>query len=466
MAPTANQVQDRAIVIGASMAGLLAASALATVQDEVVVLDRDDLPTEPLHRARASQSHHAHGLLAAGADAMESLVPGLTQRLVDRGALPGDLQEQFRWVIGGRELAPFGDGRTTATGLLVSRPLLESTVREAVSALPNVEVLPRTTVTGLRTGRDGSVDGVWLEGDGTDIRAALVVDASGRRSAAPEWLRGLGFPVPAREAVRVDLCYTTREFRRAGTTLAGARGLVVSPTPAVPRGCALLAQEDDRWILTMAGFGGDRPPADLAGFAEFASSYPSPWPRYVVDTCEPLGPARHYRAVESVRYRYDRVSRSPEGFLVVGDALCAFNPVYGQGMSVAALEAQALAEELTGDPATLAERFYGRAAALIDGPWDIAVTSDLALDCVPGEQPPRVRLVNAYLDLVSRAASTDPAVAWRLLQVLNLQRPPASLFAPRNLAAVLAGLTRARRRHGLPADPAPAPTRHVVRPLR
>lgn len=435
---------DRAVVIGASMAGLLAASVLAKVRSEVVVLDRDDLPTEPAPRGRAPQGLHAHGLLAAGRDAMEELLPGLTATLVEHGAIPGDLQEEVRWMIGGRELASFGDGRVAASGLLVSRTLLEVLIRQAVSALPNVEVIPRTTVTGLRVESPGDVSGVRLEGGRADLRAGLVIDASGRGSAAPEWLEGIGFAAPDRETVRVDLTYTTREFRRAGTTLGGSRAMVISPTPALPRGCALLAQEGDRWILTLIGFVGDRAPDDLAGFAEFASAFPSPWPRFIIDNCEPTGSARHFRVVESVRYRYDRVTRSPRGFLVLGDALCGFNPVYGQGMSVAALEAQALAEELHGDPATLAERFYRRAAKLIDGPWDVAVTSDLALEGVEGDPSLRVRVVNAYLGLVSRAASVDPEVARRLLLVLNLQRPPASLFAPRTLAAVLAGAARSR----------------------
>lgn len=242
------------------------------------------------------------------------------------------------------------------------------------------------------------------------------------------------------------MTYTTREFRRGGMTLDGAMAAVVAATPRTPRTCALLAQEGDRWILTLGGYGGDRAPDDLEGFAQVAGSLPSPWPQRVVRECEPLGPPRHHRVVESVRRHFENLTRSPLGYLVVGDAMCAFNPVYGQGMSTAALEAAALAEELAGDPTTLAARFYAHAARLLDAPWDVAVTSDLALPSVPGTRTARARMVNAYLGQVSRAASVDPAVAARMLRVLNLQASPESLFEPAALRAVLAGSWRAGRR--------------------
>lgn len=457
--PTAT---GRVVIIGAGMSGLLAAAALRPHATEVVVVERDRLPDEPAFRGQVPQAQHAHGLLASGLTAMESLCPGLTADLVAAGCRVADVQNECRWVIGGHEVAP--RSRPEGSGLwgtMPSRVLLETVVRRHVASMPGITLRTGCEVLGLDTGpgsagrTEREVLGVRLRpvtGGHRDsaevLQAALVVDSSGRRSQGVSWLEQLGCPEIPTERLRVDLAYTTREFVRGDMTLDGAYGVVVAPTADSPRGCAALSQEGERWIVTLAGFGGDRAPDDLEGFAAFADSLPSPWPARIIRECQPLGPARHFRLVESVRQRPSSRLHAPRGFVMAGDALCRFNPVYGQGMSVAALEAQLLGRLAANDLAGVAKSFYPAASALLDGPWDAAVTSDLALPCVPGPRPTRVRLVNGYLDLVARAAHSDGEVGTRLLRVLNLVDGPTALLSPTMLARV----TAARRR--------PAPTRN------
>ncbi|MEV0379590.1 FAD-binding monooxygenase [Nonomuraea sp. NPDC050643] len=429
---------DHAVVIGASMAGLLSAAALHRRFALVTVLDRDTLPAADAHRRGVAQSRHAHGLLAKGREVMDALLPGVTAELVAQGASTGDLQRQARHIHAGKRLAR---GDSGLTGLLVSRPLLEGQVRRRVSGLSGVRVLPNRTVTGLLS-QEGRVTGVRLA-DGEPIPADLVVDAAGRGSRTPYWLGELGHQPPQEDRVTIDLRYGTREFRRAHDHLGGDLVVVIGPTPDSPRGGVALALEDDRWIVTLAGYG-EGPPLDLAGFAGYAATLPAPDLGHLIRSAEPIGEPRTYRNPTAVRRRYERLSRFPDGLLVTGDAVCAFNPLYGQGMTVAALQAKALLDlDLRPLP------YFRRIAAVVDAPWEITVGGDLRLPGVEGGLTPKMRMVHAYLDRFHAAAAHDPELARRFLRVTNLYDAPTSLMSPVALLRVL--------RNGAPrAVPVPA----------
>ncbi|MET9249147.1 tryptophan 7-halogenase [Nonomuraea sp. NPDC003709] len=417
---------DHAVVIGASMAGLLTAAALHRRFATVTVLDRDTLPAVDVHRRGTAQSRHAHGLLARGRETIDELLPGITAELVAQGAMEGDLQRHSRHYHAGRMLAR---GDSGLIGLLVSRPLLEGQVRRRVSALPGVHVSPGKVVTGLLS-RDGRVTGVRLA-DGEPIPADLVVDAGGRASRTPLWLGELGYRPPEEERVGIDLRYGTREFRRRPGDFGGDLVVVIAPTVESPRGGVALAMEDDRWIVTMAGYG-EGPGLGLTEFAEFAAGLWAPDLHHLVSTAEPIGEPRTYRIPAGIRRRYERLARFPEGLLVVGDAVCAFNPIYGQGMTVAALEARMLLE-----PDLRPLPFFRRIAKIVDGPWEITVGGDLVMPGVEGDLTPKVRMVNAYLERFHAAAAHDPELALRFLRVSNLYDPPPSLMSPGTLLRVL-----------------------------
>ncbi|MFC4584887.1 NAD(P)/FAD-dependent oxidoreductase [Sphaerisporangium corydalis] len=439
-------VHDHAIVIGASVAGLLAAAALTDTFQSVTILDRDTLPPGTAHRRGTAQSRHAHGLLARGREAMEELLPGLTEELAAQGGMPRDLQLHSRWISEGRPMAKADSG---LIGVTVSRALLEGHLRRRVAAIPGVRVLEGRAVLGL-VACGGRVTGVVT---GTEtLRADLVVDASGRGSQAPRWLAEMGYEPAAEERVRIELCYATRVYARKPDDLDGDQTLVTTPTDAVHRAGVALAVEGDRWMVTVGGYGGDQPPLDHEGFTAFTKTLAAPDLYELVRDAEPIEEGRPYRTPANVRRRYERLARFPGGFLVTGDAVCAFNPMYGQGMTVASLEALALRDAIAGGGLDgVARRFFRSIRKVVDGPWDVVVGGDLRFPEVEGVRTRKAAMVNAYLRHFHAAAARDPELGRRFLRVANLIDPPASLMKPSTLLRVWrAGRSAGARAEGLP----------------
>ena len=435
-------VGQHAVVLGGSMGGLLAARILPDHFDRVSIVERDAFPPDGEHRKGTPQARHAHGLLARGREVLEDLFPGLTDELIGRGALPGDIRLQARWFNNGgyhRKLA------TGLTGLLVSRPLLEACVRARLLALPAVRALDAHEVVGLTSTDDRSrVTGVRVVATADAateecLSADLVVDASGRGSRMPAWLQALGYPSPAEEHVRIDVSYTTRLYRRRPADLAGDFAAIISPTPPGRRAGVILAQEGDRWIVSLGGYLGEEAPTDEPGFVAFARTLPAPEIYGVIRDAEPLSEPAVYKFRASQRRRYEALARFPDGLLVFGDAICSFNPIYGQGMTVAALEALALGDGLTQGPDGLARRFFARAGALVDIPWSIAVGSDLRFPEVEGPRSAMVRFINWYMGRLQIAARHEATPALAFLRVANLLAPPPSILHPRVALGVLSG---------------------------
>lgn len=419
-----------AIVLGAGIAGLLAARVLSDHHDSVTVYDRDALPAGPQPRKGVPHGVHLHGLLARGRAVIDELFPGATEDLARRGAIPVDMLRDFVWYPNGTRLPRTASG---LDGLCVSRPALEAYLRERVLARPGVTIHPGRAVTGL-TATDGRITGVRF--DQHEHGADLVVDATGRGSRAPAWLAALGFPTPPEEGVDTATVYVTRDYRRRpGSPYLGA---FMGPSPSAPYGGFVIAVEGDRWMTVLLGVGPDEaPPTDPEGFAAFAGKLSGPELSEVIDGAEPLEPPKRLRLPASKRRRYERIT-NPDGFLALGDALCAFNPSYAQGMTTAAVQAAVLRDCLAHGPAGLPRRFHFRAAKALDGPWAMALGSDLAYPHVKGPRRASSTLVGRYVGRVTRAAGRHPAVARRFLAVGNLMAPPASLFAPPVLVRALA----------------------------
>lgn len=442
---------DRAVVIGASMAGLLAARVLSEFFTQVTVLDRDSLPATvtAVPRRGVPQGRHTHGLLGRGRRILDDLFPGLSNDLIAQGAATGDIQADFRWYNDGRRLRP---ARSGVTGLGVSRPLLESYLRARVRALPGVQILDcRDVISPITTSDGDRVCGVRTlpEADGAGeriIEADLVVDASGRGSRSPAWLEECGYQPPAEECVRIRMVYVTRHYRREPQHFGGDNGVSVGAIPPVlARGGAVVAEEGNRWIVSLAGALGEEPPLDPDGFVAFADTLAAPDIAEFLRAAEPLDEPVRARFPASIRRRYERLRAFPEGYLVLGDAICSFNPVYGQGMTVAAAEAAVLRDCLRRGTARLAPRFFRRAAALIDIPWSIAVGNDLRFPQVEGARPLQLRLVNRYVSRLHIAAQHDPAIGRTFLRVANLLARPGRLLAPDIALRVLLGNLRRSR---------------------
>jgi 2-polyprenyl-6-methoxyphenol hydroxylase-like FAD-dependent oxidoreductase len=377
---------------------------------------------------------------------MERYLPGLTDELARRGAVTmADVSRSVRWFRGGYHRP----GASDIAGVGVSRPVLEASVRARVLALPNVQVMEGCKVLGL-VAEGGRVAGVRLargEAGGEEtMPAGLVVDASGRGSRSPAWLEDLGYARPAVEQVRVDLGYTTCFFRRRPEQTPGLEGIVLVPRPPDRRMGVMLAQDGDRWVVTLGGYLGEHVPADYQRFLQAAKKLPTPDIYHVIKNAELVREPVAYKFRANMRHRYEKLKRFPEGYLVLGDALCSFNPIYGQGMTVAALEAVVLDECLAAGRARLAGRFYGRASTIVDDAWDAAVGTDLGFDEVEGPRTPMVRFLNWYIGKVHAAARKDAQVSIAFLRVINMLAPPPSILHPRVVWRVLKANLGAGRR--------------------
>lgn len=426
----------RAVVIGASMAGLLAARVLHEHYPEVVLLERDDPSPEPALRRGTPQASHAHGLLARGRQILEELFPGFTQRLLAQGAVAGDIGSQVIVQNDGRRFARRPGGEL---GVCASRPLIEAEVRRGVRALPGVHLIGNVDVL-EPVHEQGRVTGVRFaarrEGAESQVlQAALVVDCSGRGSHSPQWLRAWGYDAPEEERVTVHLHYATAYYERDPADHDMPRAVICTAAPQRPLPGVLLAQEPEgdgpaRWVVTLGGYGSDSPALGAEAMQQRVHAMDAPEIGKVVTRARPIGPVRRYAFPHSQRRRYERLARFPRGYLVMGDALTSFNPIYGQGMTVAACEAIALRALLERGGEPEARRFFKAAARAIDIPWQLAVGADLALPSVEGARPLPVRLVNAYIARLNRAAVHDAAIGAAFARVMHLLASPSTLFAP------------------------------------
>ena len=427
---------DHAVVIGGSMAGLLTARVLSEQFAQVTVVERDEFTDTPEPRKGQPHIHHIHGLLASGTQLLHQLFPGLLDELTAEGAFVGDMGESMRWYCYGGYRIPITYGMK---GITMSRPFLEWRVRRRVAGLPNVTLRGGRAAVGLEATADcARVTGVRLadeDGGEERLQADLVVDASGRGSASPRWLAAIGYQPPPESQVRINLGYATRILWRAPDDPLGHRWIMVTPeAPREQRTGLAFPIERGRWIVTLGGWYGDHPPTDELGFLAFARSLPAPDIADLLVQCAPLSGIRTYKFAANLRRHYERVNRFPEGYLVLGDAFCSFNPIYGQGMTSAAMQARTLAELLAEQRASglegLARAFFQRAAKVIDIPWQLAVGEDFRWPQAEGPRPAGVDMVNRYVELIHRASHHDPVVCQAFLDVMNLLQPLASLFSP------------------------------------
>lgn len=446
-------VGEHAIVIGGSMGGLVAARTLSERFRRVTVIDRDTLPDEPRDRRGVPQGFHAHALLISGRLKLEELFPGLTDELISGGAVPFDPGSDLLFHQMGAFRIRFPSGML---GISLTRAFLELTVRRRVAALSNVEIRHQTAVNGL-TGITGRVTGVELDG-GQTLAADLVVDATGRGGGrADRWLEKLGCPAPKVETVKIDVGYTTRMLRREpGDTLPGGAllCLMAAPPPHDKRAAATFAVEGDRWVVTLGGWHRAHAPTDPEGFARFAEGLPDRLFADLIARCEPLTDIEYRQFATSRRRYFERLRHLPAGYVALGDAICSFNPLYGQGMTVATFEAIELGrclDNFRAASAEMARQYYRAAGKVIDTPWQMATGGDFMYPETSGPSAVGTGLINRYVKQVMLATHTSVDAHRVMLEMQHLLAPPTAILRPTTIIRAL----RAARRS--PARRAAAP---------
>lgn len=449
------ELGNHAIVLGAGVAGLLAARVLSDFYEQVTVVERDAVPPGTAARRGVPQGRHAHLMMPRGTQLLDELIPDVVWEMVCDGAVLAEPLADFRFFVGGHQLrsAPIG-----AAAVQASRPFLESHLQDRIRRSSRIEIVDGCDVVGLTIDDAAArVTGVRImrraPGSAEEsLGGDLVVDALGRGSRAPAWLSSIGYPRPDEDAPHVDVGYATMPVRLPESAVGIERTVGVGPVAGRPRGMILVEVENGTRMLTVMGFGAEhRPPADPVALLDFVADFAPADVLSALRSAERLGDVATYRFPSYLRRRYDRVRRFPDGLLVIGDALCSFSPIYAQGMTVAAQEAVALRSCLARGSRNLARRFFRAAARIVADPWRAAVSADLALPEVDGERPLSVRLLNRYVDRVLTAAESHDAVGRRFMRVTGLLDSPATLFAP----GIAARALTARRR--------PVPVPQLVR---
>ncbi len=433
------QMSNHAVVLGASMAGLLATRVLTEAYRTVTVIDRDTMPEIGGPRRRVPQGRHVHVLHPRGRVVLDELFPGFTTQVVEAGAKFGDVLGNCRWLLSGHRLR---QADIRVPGLFASRPFLEGQVRARVRALPGVTFLENTDIVGLTATADGRrATGARVrgrDGETVDVAADLVVDATGRGSRTPVWLEQLGYQRPVEDRVDIGLGCATRTYRLRPGALGRDLLIGTGRTLDNPRLGALAAVEGGRHMVTLGGILGNYPPTDPAGFDAFAASLPFADIAEAIAGAQPLDDPISFRFPASVRHRYELLPQFPDGLLVIGDAVSSFNPIYGQGMTVIANQALVLRRLLAHSANTTANtaarpvpsQYFRAIAKAIDPPWDIAVSADLAFPGVPGIRTGKIRMGNAYLSRLHAAAASDVALGAAFVRVIGLVDRPEGLLRP------------------------------------
>jgi 2-polyprenyl-6-methoxyphenol hydroxylase-like FAD-dependent oxidoreductase len=440
-----------AVVLGAGISGLLAAHTLALFCSSVILVDRDTLPSSPVTRRGVPQGQHTHVLMPRGSQLLEEMFPGFLAELTAAGApawTDGDLSK-LRMSLGGTVMTRRGRLRDPAAlaQYYASRPLVEHTVRRRVTANSNVTVLDGHELLDIVEDRlHHRVTGVRIvhrdTGEVSSLDAAVVVDATGRGSRTPAHLDAFGYGPPPVDEVQIDLQYATQRIRFAASGEFDDMMVGYPQTADSTGGFALVGVEDETWYLTAFAMGRATMPSTHADFLTFLEPVAPPDVLAAIRHAEPLDKVIKYRVPSNRWRRYDKLRCTPAGLLVVGDAFCSFNPVYGQGMTVAALQADALSQCLRGGDEELARRYFRAAAKKISLAWQTAVKSDVSVQRLPGGRSMGKRLSEAYLQRVLSAAGTDPAMAEIFLRVIGMVDSPARLVRP---SALVRAATAGRR---------------------
>lgn len=432
----------RAVVIGGSMAGLAAARVLSDHFEEVIVVERDSIADELLTaRKGVPQGRHSHLLLARGEKLLAGMFPDLLPNLIREGAVVLDFGRDLAWFSYGYWMVR---AEHSVAMTCMTRPLLESHVRRRVFAIPGVRRLDGHEVIALRTTPDRQrLLGVTLRRLGgsdpaEELDTDVVVEASGRGSRLPAWLEGLGLSKAPETTVKINLGYGTRHYRPPPGFTAPWKALYIQDAVPGRRQGVIVPVEGGKWTVSLSGVLGEHPPRDNEGYLAFAKSLQHDLLYRVLRESEPVSDIETFMFPAHLRRHYERAPHLPEGLLVLGDAFTSLNPIFGQGMTAALLNAEALAKCLSeqvrrkgpGVLSGLTRRYHSAAAKSTLEPWLIATGEDFRFPEVEGQRPLIYNMTRWFTNQVLRASRTDPQVYVRFMRIMHMLEPLQALMRP------------------------------------
>lgn len=463
MTPEVRDHRDHAVVLGAGMAGLLAARVLSESYASVTVVERDELKNGAAPRSGVPQGQHIHMFMSSGTQRLEQLFPGILTELRIDGATvcdEGDLS-RIRMMIGPDEMfnraGKFSDPETFKL-YLATRPFLEFHVRQRVQRLGNVKFLdghdviePMTAeerVTGVRVARRST-------GLVTTLISDLVVDATGRTPRTQTFLDRLGFARPAEIRAMSPVTYAS-QLLHVPEDCDLDKLTFLNAAPGHPFGGAIARCEHDTVMLTLGTFDLAEPPRSFTEMISLAERFVPHEVVEVLRTAVPVGDVHNFWYRDAVWRRYDQMARFPEGLLVIGDAICSFDPIRGQGMTMAVLEAVALRDCLFEGDAGLAHRYFHTVGRRIQTVWQqnrlAAPLTTAAPDSASIGQRAAWKLLRWWSRKMLIAARNDIRITETILRVNNMHESPLSM---RRLAFVLRVLRHCWRSPDAPATQAP-----------
>ncbi len=432
---------DQAIVIGGSVGGIFAARVLADFFDRVTIVESEHLSSDAKQRKNIPQGNHAHTLLIRGGRLINQYFPGTIDRLVAAGAVPVDMGHDIRWHHFGGWKAHWDDDMI---GTFLSRPLVESELASAIKRFPNIEIREQTKAESLIVNEgENRVQGIRIQnknGECEEIRGDLVIDTTGHNSLTLQQLKSENIPF---DEVPIKVSYASRIYRQP-TSLPPWKVLMIAQGAPSKRAGVIFPLEGGRWIATLGAYAGEAPPKTHDEFMAVARALPVPDLYRAISEAEPMSDVTTYRFPRDIRHRYDKLKNPLGGLVVLGDALCRLNPLYGQGMAAVAVESDLLRELVqkwskTGEAFSPAfsRKYFKQAIKRTSPAWQGATLEDLRFFKDEVDLPLSTRIQQWYTRRMHLAAIDSPEVSKTFYRVANLLDPPTDLFKPSIAARVL-----------------------------
>jgi 2-polyprenyl-6-methoxyphenol hydroxylase-like FAD-dependent oxidoreductase len=430
-----NTTREHAVVIGGSMAGLVAARVLSNHFKNVTIIEKDKVNDKPETRKGQPQTRHIHLLLVHAMNILTEYFPQLKKELLENGALELDVGNDYNWYSYG------GFKKKGATGikaLTMTRQLLEYHVKKHALDIKNITIQDEAKVIEMKM-QDENVKALVVEktGERHVINTDFVVDASGRGTSAFRWLKQHGYPTPEESKIKIDIMYVTILFERKKMP-EGEKTEVISYTPDAPKeklGAVLMPIEDDRWVLTLIGMRGAVPPQNDDELLKFLKELPISELYDTIATATRLTDFVVYKYPNSVRRHYEKLKKFPGSYLVLGDAVSSFNPMYAQGMASSICQAKILDEVLKSTPSNekVFKPYINKVNKVIEDFWTSGAYEDFKYPETEGEKPVGLKTINGYMKALQKAANKDAELFKEILEVAGALKSGKELFRPKIL---------------------------------